>query len=157
MKDTQLRTTKMSKEKKNAAAIPLVRELFQWGLYKRSQGRIIRQITFGAIWLMFVVGAWRLKDYLQQGGGVEGTVVGISVALAVLGGWLAFRLVNLPSFADFLIAVEAEMNKVSWPTRTELIRSSLVVIFSILFLAVILYGYDTFWSFLLNRLGVMRR
>ncbi len=56
-----------------------------------------------------------------------------------------------------MIAVEAEMNKVSWPTRAELIRSSLVVVFSILFLAVALYCYDTFWAFLLSRLGVMKR
>ena len=34
----------------------------------------------------------------------------------------------MPAFADFLIAVEAEMNKVSWPTRTELFRGSMVVI-----------------------------
>ena len=31
---------------------------------------------------------------------------------------------NMPRFADFLIAVEAEMNKVSWPSKAELIRSS---------------------------------
>ncbi len=76
--------------------------------------------------------------------------------MGLVGGWLAFRLVNLPSFADFLIAVEAEMNKVSWPTRAELIRSSLVVIFSILFLTLVLYTYDTFWSVLLGRLGVAK-
>ena len=88
-------------------------------------------------------------------GGVPVAVV-VPVAIGLIGGWIAFRLVNLPSFADFLIAVEAEMNKVSWPTRTELIRSSIVVIFSILFLAAVLYGYDSFWAFVLSRLGVMR-
>ena len=51
--------------------------------------------------------------------------------VVVFGGlWLAFRLVNIPRFADFLIAVEAEMNKVSWPTRAEMFRSSMVVIVS---------------------------
>jgi preprotein translocase subunit SecE len=48
------------------------------------------------------------------------------------------------------------MNKVSWPTRAELVRSSIVVIFSILFLAAVLYGYDSFWAFLLGWLGVMK-
>ena len=42
--------------------------------------------------------------------------------------WACYRLVNLPVFADFLIAVEAEMNKVSWPTRPELFRASTVVL-----------------------------
>jgi preprotein translocase subunit SecE len=160
----QLRSKKMSKEKKNSAvAIPLVREFFQLGIYKRSQGRIARQVTFGAIWLLIAVGAWRLGEMLQKNtgsgadlaGGIPVAVV-VPVAVGLIGGWIAFRLVNLPSFADFLIAVEAEMNKVSWPTRTELIRSSIVVIFSILFLAAVLYGYDSFWAFLLSRLGVMR-
>src|SRR5262249_54998756 len=31
--------------------------------------------------------------------------------------WLAWRVVNLPNFGDFLIATEAELNKVSWTTR----------------------------------------
>src|ERR1700722_4676046 len=115
MRDTsQLRTKKMSKEKKNAAAIPLVREFFQWGMYKRSQGRIARQITFAAIWLLCWVGAWRLGGMLQVSAGSNGDLaVAIPAALVAVGGWIAYRLVNLPSFADFLIAVEAEMNKVS--------------------------------------------
>ena len=61
----------------------------------------------------------------------------------------------MPSFADFLIAVEAEMNKVSWPTRDELFRSSMVVIFCIVFLAVVLFGYDVFWRTLLSLLRVI--
>jgi len=41
---------------------------------------------------------------------------------------------------DFLIAVEAEMNKVSWPSRAELVRSAAVVIFVIFLLATVLFG-----------------
>ena len=36
--------------------------------------------------------------------------------LLAAGLWASYRLVNVPAVADFLIAVEAEMNKVSWPT-----------------------------------------
>ena len=43
---------------------------------------------------------------------------------------------ELPGFADFLIAVEAEMNKVSWPSRGELFRASIVVLVMIFVLAV---------------------
>jgi preprotein translocase subunit SecE len=56
----------------------------------------------------------------------------------------------MPSFADFLISVEAEMSKVSWPTRGELIRASIVVILMIFFLAAILFGFDLVWRFLLE-------
>ena len=56
---------------------------------------------------------------------------------------MSYRVVNVPGFADFLIAVEAEMNKVSWPTRTELFRASMVVLILIFALAVVLFVYAT--------------
>jgi preprotein translocase subunit SecE len=138
----------MSTKEKNATASPLLRELFHLGVYKRSQGRIARQVTFGVIALVIALGCWRLSTYLLS----ESVWLryGIPGALLLLGWWIAFRLVNLPSFADFLIAVEAEMNKVSWPTRSELFRSVLVVIFFIAFLVIVLAFYDVFWRFLLQ-------
>jgi preprotein translocase subunit SecE len=146
----------MAKEK-NAVASPLVRELFQLGVYKRSQGRISRQITFAAMVLLVGLGAWRLNVYLKLSMGLQSAaVLVVPLLIAGVGFWVAYRLVNLASFADFLIAVEAEMNKVSWPTRGELFRSSVVVIFSILFLAAILFAYDLFWRELLDLIGVVR-
>ena len=62
--------------------------------------------------------------------------------MLALGAWISFRIVNLPKFADFLISVEAEMNKVSWPTSGELWRASMVVIAVIFFLAGLLFFYD---------------
>ena len=97
--------------------------------------------------------AWRLSVYL--GSEREALRVGLPLLLAAFGFWVVFRLVNLPTFADFLIAVEAEMNKVSWPTRGELFRASMVVIFCIFFLAFVLYGYDLFWSSLLHLLRIV--
>ena len=143
----------MAKEK-NATVSPFFRELFQLGIYKRSQGRIARQVTFAAILIVLVLGAWRLSVFeLSMNASRNIQYLG-PILMVVVGAWMAFRLVNLPSFADFLIAVEAEMNKVSWPTRHELVRSSLVVIFCIFFLAFVLYGYDLFWSSLLHLLRV---
>ena len=54
-----------------------------------------------------------------------------------------------------LIAVEAEMYKVTWPTRVELVRSSMVVMVVIFFLAGVLYFYDLFWRVLLSAIGVV--
>ncbi len=158
MSDTdQVRTKKVAKAKGGFAST-LLSELFQFGLYKRNQGRIARQVTFGAILLLVGIGSWRLGVYLRDNSSLEHVAVtAISLGLGLAGAWFAFRVVNMPSFADFLIAVEAEMNKVSWPTRTELVRSSLVVIFSILFLAAILFTYDLFWRQLLDLIGVVRR
>jgi preprotein translocase subunit SecE len=76
-------------------------------------------------------------------------VPGILLAVGI---WVSFRMVNTPSIADFLIAVETEMTKVSWPTRDEVIRSSIVIIFLIFTLAGILAVYDLFWWFVLRAL-----
>jgi preprotein translocase subunit SecE len=96
------------------------------------------------------VGAWRFSELAHR----PALKYAVPLALLVVGSWVVYRLVNLPRFADFLIAVEAEMTKVSWPTRHQLIRSSIVVIFTIVGFALLLWLYDTFWSFLLTHLGV---
>ena len=44
----------------------------------------------------------------------------------------------------------------SWPSKEELIRSSLVVIFMMFFLALVLFGFDLFWQFLFKWLGVIQ-
>ena len=127
-----------------------VQELFRFSLYKRSQGRIARQVTFGALAVIFVLAAWCLNDYYSGRGTTERVVV--PLLILAIGLWASFRVVQLPSFADFLISVEAEMNKVSWPARTELFRSSIVVMLMIFILAFVLFAFDLMWKFLLGRL-----
>ena len=75
-------------------------------------------------------------------------------ALLATGLWIGYRLVNWPPFADFLIAVEAEMNKVTWPTKEELIRASIVVIFTIFFLAMALFLFDIVWKTIFETIGI---
>ena len=123
--------------KENSVVNPFLRELFQLGVYKRSQGRLTRQATFAVLAITLALGAWRLSVQLADRGKVFELIVP-AVVLA-LGVWICFRLVNLPKFADFLIAVEAEINKVSWPAHDVLFRSSFVVMFTIFFLAAILF------------------
>ena len=118
----------------------LISGMFNASRYKRSQGRIARQVTFAAIALAFAAAAWKLN----AGAVADDNFVryGIPLLVLALGAWISFRIVNLPKFADFLISVEAEMNKVSWPTSGELWRASMVVIAVIFFLAGLLFFYD---------------
>ncbi len=118
----------------------LIAGMFQASPYKRSQGKIARQLTFAAMAVAVAVGAWKLSDAQEGTSAVKQYVVPLAV-LAV-GLWFSFRIVNIPRFADFLISVEAEMNKVQWPGRSELWRASVVVIVVIFFLAGILFLYD---------------
>lgn len=65
--------------------------------------------------------------------------------------WFAWRAVNFPQFADFLIATEAEMNKVSWTSRKALIRDTIVVLASLVIITLFLFVVDVFWNWLLSR------
>jgi preprotein translocase subunit SecE len=167
----------------------LWRDFFSLGFYKRSQGRIARQVTAIVFAVVVALAGWTLKNYMadkvlpltdlmliEMSEGQEpsaelleqinsrrafydaingyGRYV-VPVAVVFGGLWLAFRAVNIPRFADFLIAVEAEMNKVSWPSRSEMFRSAIVVIVTIFGLAFVLFGYDLIWQFGLHLIGVL--
>ena len=140
------------------------RELFRADLYKRSQGRIARQATFAAMAIVFALAGMRFYDYWTSFPAwwrrlFPGDLgrYGFALALFAAGVWFAYRIVNFPKFADFLISVEAEMNKVSWPSRTELVRSSIVVIVVIGILVLILFGFDFFLRLILGQwLGIIR-
>ena len=145
-------------------------ELLSASVYKPTQGRLSRQLTFAALALIIGIGIWRLTQLLPlllagsaalpAGEGSAGLSAGfgdvgvvrflVPGLLLAAGLWFCFRLVNVPRFADFLIAVEAEMAKVSWPSGGEVARSSAVIIFLIFALAAILAGYDLFWWFVLR-------
>jgi preprotein translocase subunit SecE len=128
-------------------------ELLRVGIYKRTQGRVTRQVTFAALAIVIALGLMRLSQ-LEAGHGahLQFAVPGV---LLLLGLWASYRIVNVPVFADFLIAVEAEMNKVSWPTRAELFRASMVVLIVMFFLAFFLFVSDFFWGLLLRWLHIL--
>jgi preprotein translocase SecE subunit len=64
------------------------------------------------------------------------------IILSVLLIWLAYRIVNVPVFADFLIATEAEMNKVSWTTRKRLLQDTVVVLTTVFLFTAYLFVWD---------------
>ncbi len=144
----------MQKDKQSAAS-PLLRDVLSLDIYKRSQGRIARQVTFAVLAITIGIGAWRLSEHSK--GGDAAMRLYLPVAILLVGGFLAFRAVCIPKIADFLISVEAEMAKVSWPTKSELIRQSIVVLVTIFFLAILLFAFDLIWATLFELLGIVER
>jgi preprotein translocase SecE subunit len=69
--------------------------------------------------------------------------------------WFAWRAVNMPAFADFLIATEAEMNKVSWTSQKRLYQDTVVVLVTVFLMAVFLFVVDWGWKEVLQRLNVL--
>lgn len=149
------RAAVMGKDKGPASGwTQVLGELLKLDVYKRSQGRIVRQVTCLAMWVVVALATWRSYLYLKvMVGESQGWLTYALPSLLLFSGlWIAYRIVNLPAFADFLIAVEAEMNKVSWPSRTELVRSSVVVIILMFGLTVVLFGYDLILVWILKDL-----
>ena len=129
-------------------------ELLRFGLYKPNQGRVVRQLTFLAIAIVALLAGYEMYRTGWFTGFFQGSKYFSLIAFSAIGIWVAFRTVNFPGFADFLIAVEAEMNKVSWPTKTELWNASVVVMFVIFAMAGLLYAFDIIWSILFELIGI---
>ena len=126
------------------AGASLIPELFRVGLYKPSQGRFVRQATFIAIALVAAFGCFSLSGGLL-GSSEQPIRVGVPLGIWAVLAWIAFRVVNYPRFADFLISVESEIEKVVWPGRKQVLQSTIVVIVTMLFLGVFLFSVDIIW------------
>jgi len=136
----------MSSKGVGASLIP---ELFRFGLYKPTQGRLVRQATFIAIALTVAFGCFSLSAG-PLGGEGEAISVGVPLVIWLLLCWVAFRVVNVPRFADFLISVESELEKVVWPGRKQVTQSTIVVIATMLFLGLFLFVVDQVWRILFS-------
>jgi preprotein translocase subunit SecE len=117
-------------------------------IYKRGQGKYTRISTFVGVVLVALVGAVFLSGRLV---GLHPFIrFGVPAVLLVGIAVLMFWMVNRPKSADFLIATEGEMKKVSWSSRKEIIGSTKVVIITTLILAAILFGIDSIFVVLLR-------
>ena len=79
----------MSNEQKATASF--WHELFQLGLYKRSQGRITRQVTFAALAVTLAIGCWRLSETSMMSNWGKSMQYGAPLAIFALGIWFVYR------------------------------------------------------------------
>jgi len=113
-------------------------------LYKKGQGKWLRWGTVAAVGLTVMVGALWISTYMLPKYDVSNPLVQAGAALLwiLLGAWLTFWLVNSPKMAEFLIATESEMRKVTWPKRGEVINSTKVIILITVLLGALLWIVD---------------
>jgi len=112
-------------------------------IYKKGQGVTARWIAAGSLGALAVFGCYELEEAISAHW-VEPKFIGPLVAgiVFILSALLVGYIVNMPRFVDYLIHSETELRKVSWPTKDELKRQTAVVIFTIVFFAVILLVAD---------------
>jgi len=135
---------------------PFLTNLVRTDAFKPTQGRQARLWTAVGLGAIVAAGLYRLYVILHADGFSPPVRFGVPAAVGLVLGWVIYRIVQFPPFADFLIATEAEMNKVSWTSRDDLYRATIVVLVTVLVMAVYLFGVDFLWSRLLQILGVLR-
>lgn len=129
-------------------------ELTRTTLYKRNQGRLARRLTFGAVAAIAILGAMSLRNsfLLPYSASVS---YGIPIVLSLAGCWIAFRAVNRPNFAEFLISTESEVEKVHWPDRPHVHRATIVVLVTMLLMGALLFVFDMIWQRVFSFVGFL--
>ena len=119
------------------------------------QGWYARLYTALGLGVIAAAGVWRVYECRRSTTRRSGGWASPRPSPLVLG-WVIFRIVHFPPFAEFLIATEAEMNKVSWTSKEDLYRSTMVVLTTVLLMAVFLFVVDWLWLFILRNIGVLQ-
>jgi preprotein translocase subunit SecE len=122
--------------------------------YKPMQGWYARLYTALGLGLIAATGAWRVYESSIEYQAVWR--ICLPAIFAAVLGWVIFRLIHFPPFAEFLIATEAEMNKVSWTNKEDLFRATTVVLTTVVIMTVFLFLVDTLWTALLRLIGVLQ-
>lgn len=121
-------------------------------IYKRGQGKNSRLSTALVVLAIVAVGCWNL--YMQLQGSSPWVQTMIPVGVCVLFAALIYWLMNKPALADFLIAAEGEIKKVSWSTRKEITNSTIIVILVVAIMATGLglvdVGFQVFFDRIVN-------
>ena len=127
-------------------------------IYKKGQGFYTRSGTALGTGVMAALGCWSLYQKLEGITGMNPEVrilvqAGVPLVLFLVLSWLIYRILNKHEVADFMIATEGEMKKVSWSTRKEIMTSTKVVIYTVLSLALMLFAVDFCFRLAFEEMG----
>ncbi|QDU32570.1 preprotein translocase subunit SecE [Poriferisphaera corsica] len=126
-------------------------------IYKPGEGYWTRTLTWigaGTLVLSGILYIWKQMDIIQQN-----TIYwqgGMALAMVAFWGILLFWIMNKPNVAEFMIATEAEMKKVNWPSRMEVYGSTIVVIGGTFLLAAILFLINISFAWIFTQIGVLQ-
>jgi preprotein translocase subunit SecE len=123
--------------------------------YKKTQGRPTRQIALVVVvaclsWLLISVTALFVRRQVGIGW------LAICSAIVVAAGLISARLLNRPRWADFLISVQAEIDKVTWPSKAEVRKATAVVLVLLTLMAGVVFVFDVLWQWVFKTLGFLQ-
>ena len=129
-------------------------------IYKRGQGKYTRLCSAFAVGIVVGLGCLQFYDEIEATSWIENNntrmwvATMVPTAMFMILSLLVFWLVNKVRVADFLIAAEGEMKKVSWSSKQEIAISTFIVIVVVLIMAFLLgaadLSFQTFFMWLFN-------
>lgn len=132
----------------------LLATVFSTNVYKASQGRLVRQVTLAVMLAVVFLGCYRMTElfFLDAEPLVR---LGVPALAFAVGAWFVYRVVQWPRFADFLVAVQGELDKVNWATWEYLIRATGVVLVTMVIAAAFLWVCDFVWLIFFQFIGFL--
>ena len=128
-------------------------------IYKPGQGYWTRTLSaIGAGTLVLAGAAWLYAKIVPSFTAVDNRIyyqAGVATAVILGFGLLIYWLLNKPRIVDFMIAVEAEMKKVNWPSRKEIIGSTWVVICGTLLIAALLFVINFVFGWFFLKINIL--
>lgn len=128
--------------------------------YKKGQGRVARTLSTLVLGAFGVFGCYALNEWLSgyEWAADNGLAFGgdspvlmwsviVSAGVFLLFAFGVFALLHYRKFVDYLINCEAELRKVSWPTRPELKRQTIVVLITLALFGAMLFVVDLFFGY----------
>jgi preprotein translocase SecE subunit len=125
-----------------------------FNIYKKGQGKYSRGLGILGIGSLAIFGCVSLYNallfepydkslYKIPGVDLDVTwalIIMVALALLSIGG--LYWLNNKRKIVDFLIETEGELRKVTWPSRNEVVDSSLVVVVTVVIMAAFIFLAD---------------
>ncbi|RME85618.1 MAG: preprotein translocase subunit SecE [Planctomycetota bacterium] len=138
-------------------------------IYKSGQAKTLRLLIAFLIQAFIIYGSYQLYLWLnftddrgnplwvaQQIGYSEGLEMEITPRLLISIGFFVFASLanfffnNSQRFSEFLIDVQSELTKVSWASREEVVKSTVVVLFVTLVLMIYIAIVDQCFSWMIK-------
>jgi preprotein translocase subunit SecE len=123
-------------------------------IYKPGQGYWTRLLSALGAGTVILWAAWWLWNQLA-GRGVYAQATVAVIVIAVVGG-LSFWIMNRPKVVDFFVATEAEMRKVNWPGKREIVLSTWIVIAGTFMMALLVWVVDILFLFIFIMLNIIQ-
>ncbi|MBN1123770.1 MAG: preprotein translocase subunit SecE [Sedimentisphaerales bacterium] len=126
----------------------------EFKIYKRGQGHNTRLWSAIILFAIVAAGCYRLHEELAAFNNPwlqNFLPAGLAAVAALAISWLS----NRPSVADFLIASEGEIKKVSWSSRKEIVSSTTIVIIVVICFGIMLTVADTVFAWFLTDVSAL--